>query len=109
MRPVKITSSNASGGVVYSNAAVMDYYGRPEFSLQAVVTGSATYTIQQSLDDPNKAGATVTWFDHPDPNLVGATTSKQGNYAYLPVSIRVKQTAGSGSVVLTIVQAGLHP
>lgn len=109
MRPVRITSSDASGGVVYSNAAVMDYYGRPEFSLQAVVTGTANYTIQQTLDDPNKAGVTPTWFDHPDANLVAQTTNKQGNYAYLPVAIRVKQNSGSGSVALTIVQAGLHP
>lgn len=109
MRPVTVTSSNASGGTVYSNTAVMDYYGRPEFSLQVVVTGSATWTVQQSLNDPNKPGATVTWFDHPDSNMVSQTVNRQGNYAYLPVAIRLKQTAGSGSAVLTIVQAGLHP
>ena len=109
MKPNTVTSSDASGGTVYSTAVVMDYYGRPETSLQTVVTGSATYTIQQTLNNPLNTSETVTWFDHPDTNLVGATGNVQGNYAYLPVAVRIKQTAGSGSVALTVVQAGLHP
>jgi hypothetical protein len=101
--------SDASGGAKNSAAAVLDYYGRPEVSLQAVVTGTATYTIQQTLDNPLEAGVTPTWFDHPDTNLVSQTVNRQGNYAYIPVAVRVRQTAGSGSVTLTVVQAGLHP
>jgi hypothetical protein len=109
MRPIKVSVSDASGGTKNSNAAILDYYGRPEVALQAVITGTATYTIQQTLDNPLETGVTPTWFDHPDSTLVGATTNKQGNYAYLPVAVRVQQTAGTGSVTLTIVQAGLHP
>lgn len=108
MRPTTVTSSDASGGTVYSPTVVLDYYGRPEVALQAVVTGSATYTIQQTLNNPLDAADTLTWFDHPDSNLVGATTSKQGNYAYAPIAVRIKQTAGAGSVALTVMQAGLH-
>lgn len=109
MRPTQVTVSDASGGAKNSAAAVLDYYGRPEVSLQAVVTGTATYTIQQTLDNPLEAGVTPTWFDHPDTNLVSQTVNRQGNYAYIPVAVRVRQTAGSGSVTLTVVQAGLHP
>lgn len=109
MRPTKVTVSDASGGTKNSAAAVLDYYGRPEVSLQTVVTGSATYTVQQTLDNPLEAGVTPTWFDHPDTNLVGATANVQGNYAFIPVAVRVQQTAGSGSVTLTVLQAGLHP
>jgi hypothetical protein len=101
--------SDASGGAVNSNPAVLDYYGRPEVSLQAVVTGTANYTIQQTLDNPLEAGATITWFDHPDTNLVGATTNMQGNYAYIPTAVRVVLNSGDGSVRLTVTQAGLHP
>ncbi len=108
MRPMTVTVSDASGGVKYSNSAVLDYYGRPEVSLQAVVTGTANYTIQQTLDNPLEAGVTPTWFDHPDSTLVAATASKQGNYAYIPVAVRVKLNSGTGSVALTLVQAGLH-
>lgn len=109
MRPIQVSVSDASGGAKNSNAAVLDYYGRPEVSLQVVVTGTATYTIQQTLDNPLEAGVTPTWFDHPDANLVAQTVNRQGNYAYIPVAVRVRQTAGSGSVALTALQAGLHP
>ena len=108
MKPISVTTSDASGGAKNSNPIILDYHGRPEFSLQVVVTGSATYTVQQTLDNPNDAGATVTWFDHPDPNLVAQTVNRQGNYAYIPTAARLRQTAGSGSATLTIIQAGLQ-
>jgi hypothetical protein len=109
MRPVKLSTSDASGGTKTSNAAVLDYYGRPEVSLQVVVTGTASWTVQQTLDNPLDATITPTWFNHPDTNMVAQTVNRQGNYAYVPVAVRLQQTAGSGSVKLTIVQAGLHP
>jgi len=110
MRPIVVITSNATGGNVDSNVAILDQYGRPEVSLQAVVGGTATYTVQQTLDNPLlTAAANITWFSHPDSTLVNATSSIQGNYAYLPTAVRVRQTAGSGNVTLTVMQAGLHP
>ena len=109
MRPITVSTSDASGGTKNSNPAVLDYYGRPEVSLQVVVTGSATWTVQQTLDNPLTAGVTPTWINHPDSNMVTQTVNRQGNYAYIPVAVRLQQSAGSGSAVLTIVQAGLHP
>jgi hypothetical protein len=61
------------------------------------------------LDNPLTEDATITWFDHPDVNLVAQTVNRQGNYAYNPVALRVQQTAGNGSVKLTALQVGLHP
>jgi hypothetical protein len=109
MRPIQVSVSDASGGAKNSNAAVLDYYGQFGVALQVVVTGTATYTIQQTLDNPLEAGVTPTWFDHPDTNLVAQTVNRQGNYAYNPVAVRVRQTAGNGSVRLTALQVGLHP
>ncbi|MEN6304093.1 MAG: hypothetical protein ABFD96_15285 [Armatimonadia bacterium] len=108
MKPISVTTTDASGGTVNSNPIIMDYHGRPEVSLQVVVSGTATYTVQQTLDNPNADGVTPTWFSHPDTNLVAHTASRQGNYAYIPVAIRLSQTSGSGSVTLTVVQAGLQ-
>jgi hypothetical protein len=107
MRPIIVSTSDASGGTKNSNVAILDYLGTPEVSLQVVVTGSATWTVQQTLDNPNAEGVTPTWFSHPDPNMATQTVNRQGNYAYIPVAVRLQQTAGSGSAVLTIVQAGL--
>jgi hypothetical protein len=109
MRPIQVATSDASGGTKNSNPAVLDYYGQFGVALQVVVTGTATYTIQQTLDNPLEAGATITWFDHPDTNLVAQTVNRQGNYAYNPVAVRIQQTAGSGSVQLIALQVGLHP
>jgi hypothetical protein len=109
MRPSIVSVSDASGGAKNSNPIILDYYGQYGVSLQVVVTGTATWTVQQTLDNPLTAGATVTYFDHPDPNMVTQTVNRQGNYAYNPVAVRIRQTAGTGSVRLTAVQVGLHP
>jgi hypothetical protein len=109
MRPSTVSVSDASGGAKNSNPIILDYYGQYGVSLQVVVTGTATWTVQQTLDNPLTAGATVTYFDHPDPNMVAQTVNRQGNYAYNPVALRIRQTAGTGSVRLTAVQVGLHP
>lgn len=108
MRPISITLSDASGGALQSNPIIMDYHGRPEVSLQVTVSGTANYTVQQTLDNPNAAGVTPTWFDHPDANLVAQTVNRQGNYAYIPVAIRLVLNSGSGSATITVVQAGLQ-
>lgn len=108
MRPSVLSTSDASGGTKNSNAAVLDYYGRPEVSLQVVVTGTATWSVQQTLDNVLDTSITPTWFDHPDTNMAAQTVNRQGNYAYIPTAVRLQQTAGSGSVRLTIVQAGLR-
>jgi len=108
MRRIVLTTTDASGGAKNSDPAVIDIHGRPEFSLQLDITGTATCTVQQTLDDLYDTTITPTWFDHPDANLVGATADKQGNYAYIPGAIRLRQTAGNGSARLTIIQAGTH-
>lgn len=100
MRPVSVTQTGSGS----SSPIVMDLHGKPEISLQAVVTGTVNYDIEQTLDDP---ASSPTWFDHPDSNLVGATASKQGNYAFVPRAIRLTINSGSGSVTLTVIQAGI--
>lgn len=108
MRPISVSTT----GVGQSAPVRFDDYGDAEVSIQCNVTGgSATYTIQQTLDDPNSptnpvAPANMAWANHPDAALNGATANMQGNYAYKPTFARINQTAGSGSVVATFVQAG---
>ena len=106
MRPIVLTTTDASGGTKTSSSAIVDIHGRPQVSLQLDITGTATCTVQQTLDNLWDETITPTWFDHPDTNLVGATSDKQGNYAYVPFAIRLRQTAGNGSAKLTIIQSG---
>lgn len=108
-----VTISNGTVGTVrvgFGTSGVtqtlpVDNHGRPEISLQVAVSGSATWTIQQTLDNPWD-NTTLSWFDHPDPNLVAQTGNRQGNYAYVPSAIRMKITSGTGTATLTIVQSG---
>ena len=83
----------------------IDIHGRPEISLQVAVSGSATWTIQQSLDNLWE-NTNLTWLDHSDPAMVGQTINRQGNYAYVPAAVRLKVTSGTGTATLTIVQSG---
>jgi hypothetical protein len=106
MKPIVQTLTDASGGAKTSNPIIMDYFGQPEVSLQVVVSGTVNWTVQQTLDDPNNGG-TVTWFPHPDTNMVTQIVNRQGNYAYIPVAVRLLLSSGSGSVTLTVVQTGI--
>lgn len=101
MRPMTVSQTGAG-----SSAPIpFDMHGRSEISLQVNVTGTVTYTVEQTLDDPADAGAV--WFSHPDATLVGATTSLQGNYAYVPRAARVTVSSGSGTAKLIAIQSGL--
>lgn len=106
MRPIIITTTDASGGATTSSSAIMDIHGRPDISLQLDITGTATCTVQQTLDNLWDESITPVWIDHPETDLVGATTDAQGNYAYVPFAVRLRQTAGNGSAKLTIIQSG---
>lgn len=107
MKRIKVTTSDASGGTKTSTIVPLDIHGRPEISLQLDITGTATCTVQQTLDDVYDSTVTPVWFNHPDSNLVSATVDAQGNYAYVPAAVKLVQSAGSGSAELTIIQAGV--
>lgn len=73
-----------------------------------VVTGTVTYTVQHTFDDvysPTFDPATATWFSHA--TVAAQTTSQDGNYAFPVRGIRCNLTAGTGSVVMTVLQAGI--
>lgn len=93
-------------GVGTTAPAPLDIHGRPDISLQVVVTGTVNYTVQQTLDNVFDTAITPTWFDHPDTNLVAQTVNRQGNYAYVPAAVRLVVASGSGTARLTILQSG---
>jgi hypothetical protein len=84
---------------------VLDIHGRPDVSLQVVVSGTVTWTIQQTLDSMWDV-ANPTWFSHPDANMVAQTVNRQGNYAYIPAAVRLQITSGTGLATITVIQSG---
>jgi hypothetical protein len=88
--------TTSSSGISASPPLVMN--GQAPTAIQCDVTGTATYTVQVTLNEVTGAN----WYSAPDPALVGATGSVQSNILTPFRAIRVNQTAGTGSVLLTV-------
>lgn len=101
-----------TNGVAGSAWVRLDEWASPAVAIQCVASGTVNYTVQQTLDDPNSptnpvAPSAVTWVAHPDTNLVGATGTVQGNYAFVPTYARVLLNSGTGSVTVQFSQSGV--
>ena len=105
MRPVTVSQT----GVGTTRVIPLDHYISPfNVGLGVSITGTVTYTVQHTFDDvfaDNYNPATGTWFNHP--TLALLTASSDGNYAFPVRGIRLNVTAGSGTVRLTAIQAGI--
>lgn len=99
MRPVTVTTSDASGGALNSSPIPMDYSASIPFNagITCLVTGTATYSVQFSNDNAN-------WFE--DANVSGATANGVTNYMFPVKYLRLHQASGSGSVAMTVIQTG---
>lgn len=106
MRQIVVTLSDATSGAKTSQTLPLDIHGRPDISLQVAVTGTANWTVQQTVDNVFDPSITPTWFDHPDANMVAQTVNRQGNYAYVPSATRIVLNSGNGSVRYTVLQSG---
>jgi hypothetical protein len=109
MQPIKVSTTDASGGTTYSRLVRMDSFAAAQSIIQVDVTGTATYTVETSMDDPNDpfspvAQGSMTWVNCADSAVVNKTASAQGVLAATPTFVRVKQTAGNGSTTMTIAQ-----
>lgn len=94
----------AKTGVGSSDALVMNTNVSPfNVGFGVLVTGTVTYTVQHTFDDP--AVGFSTWFSHP--TIAVKTTNQDGNYAFPVTGIKVLVTAGDGTATLKLVQAGI--
>lgn len=75
-----------------------------------VVTGTATYSVEHTFDRlllPDGQPPTgVTAFAHETINA--QTDNQDGNYAFPVTGVRLNVTAGTGTVTLTTIQAGMR-
>ena len=114
MQSRTVSVSNASGGVVYSPLVRFDDFAPSNISVQCNVTGTANYTIESSLDDPNDpispvAVGSMVWVESSDTAVVAATTTKQSNFLFAPKFARIKLNSGSGSVRAVFLQNANGP
>ena len=109
MQPITVTTTDATAGTTYSRPVRMDSWANAQSAIQVTVTGTATYTVETSMDDPNDATspvafASMTWVNATDANIVAKTATASGVLAVTPIFVRIKQTAGNGSTKMTIAQ-----
>lgn len=117
MRPIVATSTLAGGAPLIR----LDEWAPPFASIQCVVSGTVSYTVQLSLDDPNSPTnpvpvGSMNWFNSPDAAAVNASTSiltsVGGFTSYgdaFPLYVRILVASGTGSVTATVVQPGVVP
>lgn len=105
------TAQIGTSGVVGSQWARLDTWALGPTNVQINSVGSANYTLQMTLDDPNDARDPmdpdeVRWVPAPDTNVVNATGDKFTTFASPPVFLRLLINSGVGNVQATIVQTG---
>lgn len=106
MRPVRVT---VTGVAASAPIAISNYTSPCNAGLGIKISATATYTVQFTFDDIFAAGfnpATATWYNSTDTGVVNATTNAVSNIAFPVVAVRVNVTASTGTVTLTVVQAG---
>ena len=92
-------------GVGSSDSIPMNLDSTPfNVGFAVVVTGTVTYTVQHTFDNPWTTNSPV-WFDHP--TVAAEVASADGNYAFPVAAIKVAVTAGDGTAQLTVIQAGI--
>lgn len=101
MRPTRVTQTGAGT----SAPVIVDIYGRAQVQLQVAVVGTVNYTVQQTVDNLWDTAITPTWLEHPDPNIIGATTSQQSSCAQPPFALRIVVNSGTGSATLTVISS----
>lgn len=98
--------ASPGGGAAYSPIWIADHHRDPvNIAIGCVVSGTVTYTVQYTYDDPN-AVASPTWF--PMAALTAQTANADAALTMPVAAIRVNATAGTGSVLCHIIQAGIR-
>jgi|SRR5215471_675241 len=98
MRPVTVTTTDASGGAKNSSPIPIDWIACPvNIGIGCIVTGTVNYSVQHSFDGSN-------WFENA--NISGSTATADTNYAFPVLQVRLHQASGTGSVTMTLIQSG---
>lgn len=95
-------------GTGRSAITVVDDFQAPfNLGVGTKVTGTVTYNIEYSLDDPNAEGyssASATWYIAA--SFSASNASAGGNIEIPCRAVSINVTAGTGTVEANIVQAG---
>lgn len=114
-------SAAAAGAITVGTTTVassdwirLDEWADSTVAIQCTASGTVTYSVQQTLQDPNSTTNpvlpyAVTWLNSSDAAAVNASTTIQTSYQYTPTFARVTVTAGTGSVTAIFAQNSVVP
>lgn len=96
-------------GIGTSSPVSLNVHGFPFLSFQVDIVGTATYTIESTLNDATGTTLSqpqgINWFPHPV--VQNAAAGTQDNYQFKPKHIRINQLSGTGTVYLTVIEPDL--
>lgn len=110
----QITAAGASAGTVTvgtnglgsAGFVSLNYHAQPvNISVASVVSGTISYTVQWTYDDPNKV--TPTWFDDATAAAKVANFVTTMNDPVFGSRVKINSFTAPGSVTTTYIQAGL--
>lgn len=98
-----------TNGIASTPWVRLDEWASPPIGIQCNATGTVSYTVQSTYDDPNSptnpvTPSAVTWINTSDANAVNATGNVQTNYLFAPTFVRALLNSGSGSVAMKAIQ-----
>lgn len=93
-----------------------DYAANSQVAIQCTVSGTVSYTVQATMDDPTALNNValynrpdlVTWVNSADSAVVSASTTQQSSFGYAPAFARILLNSGTGTVTGTFRQAYLR-
>lgn len=106
MRPIRVT---VSGVAASAPIAISNYSAPCNVALGIKISATATYTVQFTFDDifaANFVAGSAVWYNSNDSAVVAATTNQMSNVAFPVVAVRINVTASTGTVTMTVIQAG---
>ena len=103
MRPMKVVLSSATTSIPLP----INWRHPNQFNvgIGVVITGTATYKVQHTFDNPWDTTVTPTWFDQAECPQVNV--NKYFNYDFPIAAVRLNVTAyTSGTITMTVISAG---
>lgn len=109
--PSGLTTETVEAGVPNTNLGAgawwpLDIYTPNQVTTisATILSGTATYTVQYTNEDPFDTSITQQAVSHPTANLVGASTSQTGFTTTLMRAVRFNIASGTGQIRATVVQ-----
>lgn len=98
-----------TNGIAGSRWVRLDSWANNNTAIQCNVSGTANYTVQVTMDDPNSptnpvAVGNVSWLNTNDTDAVTAVVDVFTNFQFTPTFARILLNSGSGSVAATFAQ-----